>query len=109
MSTPQVAQTGIKNAWRLACRLEGINPRHPDRLPELFALDTELAIADGFHYALNCHNAAQDGKGTPLYCASSIGCSSGCGSGCGAGCGSGCGAGCSSGDSGCGGGCGGGD
>ena len=51
---------------------------HPTRLPLLFALDTELAIADGFRYTLNCAQR-QDG-GAAVYCASHIGCSSGCAS-----------------------------
>lgn len=90
------AQTGIKRAWRIACARENINPKTPERLPLLFALDAELGIANGFTYQLNCQ--ARNGDG---YCASHIGCSSGC-------------AGDSGSDSGCsgggdGGGCGGGD
>ncbi|MBE1188306.1 hypothetical protein IH740_25820, partial [Escherichia coli] len=50
---PRQAQEGIQRAWKLACRREGIDPLNPTRLPLLFALDTELAIADGFRYALN--------------------------------------------------------
>lgn len=53
MSSPRQAQEGIQRAWKLACRREGIDPLNPTRLPLLFALDTELAIADGFRYALN--------------------------------------------------------
>jgi hypothetical protein len=103
MRTPTEAQQGIRRAWRLACAREGIDPRQPDRLPALFALDAELRIPDGFRYALNCAallGAAHAGSG-PTYCGSHIGCGSGGGDG-----------GCSS-DSGCsgggdGGGCGGG-
>nr|WP_298146624.1 hypothetical protein [uncultured Pseudomonas sp.] len=107
MTSPTVAQEGIRRAWRLACAQEGIAPKTPQRLPLLFALDAELAIADGFHYSLNCTDG-KNGRGD-AYCAGHIGCSSGCGGGCG---------GSSSGDSGtdgggdsgggCGGGCGGG-
>lgn len=87
------AQEGIKTAWRLACRREGIDPGKPAVLPLLFALDAALSIPDGFHYSLDCMGQ-EEGR----YCASHIGCGSG---GCG---------GDSSGDSGgCGGGCGGGD
>ncbi|HBP5362289.1 hypothetical protein APA44_15855 [Pseudomonas aeruginosa] len=74
MRSPQQAQEGIQRAWKLACRREGIHPRNPGRLPLLFTLDTELAIADGFRYALNCA-PRQEGT-TPVYCASHIGCSS---------------------------------
>ncbi|MHA6079175.1 glycine-rich domain-containing protein [Pseudomonas aeruginosa] len=78
MRSPRQAQEGIQRAWKLACRREGIDPLNPTRLPLLFALDTELAIADGFRYALNCAQR-QDG-GAAVYCASHIGCSSGCAS-----------------------------
>ncbi|AZQ12418.1 glycine-rich domain-containing protein [Shewanella khirikhana] len=59
----------IKRAWRLACQLEGINPKAPSHLPLIFALDAELNIDDGFHYQLHC--GPQD-----RHCASHIGCSS---------------------------------
>ena len=105
MSTPQIAQRGIHNAWRLACRLEGINSKHPDRLPTLFAMDALFDIPDGFHYVINCHNMPRNSGDGPLYCASAIGCGSGCGTGCGtgcsngdSGCGSSCGSGCGGGD-----------
>ena len=75
MQSPTQAQEGIRRAWRLACQDEGINPKRPDRLPLLFALDASLGIADGFSYALNCT------PGGDRYCASHIGC--GGGSGCG--------------------------
>ncbi|MBR7864433.1 glycine-rich domain-containing protein, partial [Pseudomonas aeruginosa] len=78
MRSPRQAQEGIRRAWKLACRREGIDPQNPTRLPLLFALDTELAIADGFRYTLNCAQR-QDG-GAAVYCASHIGCSSGCAS-----------------------------
>jgi hypothetical protein len=100
MRTPTEAQEGIRRAWRLSCAREGIDPHTPSRLPLLFALDTDLGIADGFRYALNCAGAlgaARSADGSATYCGSHIGCGSGGGDG-----------GCSS-DSGCsGGGCGGG-
>lgn len=100
MPTPNTATEGIRRAWKLACRREDINPKKPDRLPLLFALDAQLGIAGGFIYALNCHDAAASSSGA--FCASDIG---GCGSsGCGgsssdsssdggSSCGSGCGGG----------------
>lgn len=36
MSSPTVAQEGIRRAWRLACAKAEINPRTPDRLPLIF-------------------------------------------------------------------------
>lgn len=97
MSSPTQASDGIRRAWRLACAHEGINPKQPDRLPRLFALDARLALAGGFIYQLDCLAAGTAGR---PYCASHIGCSSGCsgdsgsadgndagGDGCGGGCG----------------------
>lgn len=105
MSSPTLAQEGIKRAWRLACAKESINPSAPKRLPLLFAIDGQLGIEDGFSYVLDC--TARSGAGAAAgYCAGHIGCASGCGGdsgGSGDGGGSGCGG------SGCGGGCGGGD
>lgn len=103
MPNPTLAQQGIKRAWRLACHREGIRPKHPSRLPLLFAIDNDLAIADGFVYALHCDRMTT-GTSDAVYCASHISCASGCGgsscgsghgssSGCGSSCGSSCGSG----------------
>lgn len=94
MTSPTRAQDGIKRAWRLCCKREGIDPRKPTHLPLLFAIDSELGIADGFHYDLHCNAKNRDN-----YCASHIGCGGGCSSGCGgdsggSSCSSGCGGGC---------------
>uniref|UniRef100_Q479K3 Uncharacterized protein n=1 Tax=Dechloromonas aromatica (strain RCB) TaxID=159087 RepID=Q479K3_DECAR len=104
MSSPTQASDGIRRAWRLACAQEKIDPKKPERLPRLFALDASLGIAGGFIYQLDCM-AARNGATGDAYCASHIGCSSGCsgdsgsgdsgssdgdgGSGCGGGCGGG--------------------
>lgn len=101
MLSPTHAQQGIRRAWRLACARESIDPRAPQRLPLLFALDAELGIADGFCYSLDCR-AGQSGA----YCAGHIGCSSGCGGDSSTGSGGDSGA--DGGGGGCGGGCGGG-
>jgi len=86
MAGQTTATEGIKRTWRIACRLENIDPKTPGRLPALFAIDAALGIANGFHYELDC----KPGSGT--YCAGGIGCGSGCGSDGGdSGCGSGCG------------------
>ncbi|GBG04040.1 hypothetical protein AZSI13_33670 [Azospira sp. I13] len=79
MRSPTQASDGLKRAWHLACRREGIDPLKPARLPLLFALDAQLGLADGFIYRLDCLAA---GRGQPGdYCASHIGCSgaTGCG------------------------------
>ncbi|PIV30479.1 MAG: hypothetical protein COS35_06435 [Zetaproteobacteria bacterium CG02_land_8_20_14_3_00_50_9] len=77
MSSPTLAQEGIKRAWRLACAKERISPTSPTRLPRLFAIDGTLRIEDGFKYSINCKD-----KSSPMnrdgYCAGHIGCASGC-------------------------------
>jgi hypothetical protein len=104
MSSPSVAQQGIKRAWRLACARDGINPAHPASLPLLFSIDRDLQISNGFHYVPDCGNEIRRTDSSGSYCASHIGCSSGCGGDSGSNSDGG------SGDSsGCGGGCGGGD
>lgn len=81
MHTPTLAQEGIKRAWRIACHLENINPRHPARLPLLFEIDSRLKIRNGFHYSLNCRD--RNGSKTQAdFCASHIGCGGGCAAGC---------------------------
>lgn len=92
MATPTLAQEGIKRTWRLACIKENISLQTPSRLPLLFSIDAQLAVAGGFFYSLHCR------PGDNGYCASNIGCGGGCGGG---------GDGDSGADSGCGGGCGG--
>lgn len=77
MSTPTQASDGLKRAWRLACAREKIDPKAPERLPRLFALDATLGIAGGFVYRLDCLAASGGASGSD-YCASHIGCSSGC-------------------------------
>ena len=98
MSTPTQASDGLKRAWRLACAHEKIDPKKPERLPRLFAIDAALGIAGGFIYQLDCL-AASGGAAGSGYCASHIGCGSGCSGGSGSsdsdggGCGGGCGGG----------------
>ncbi|MCK9372704.1 MAG: hypothetical protein M0P91_05860 [Sulfuricurvum sp.] len=82
MKTPTLAQEGIKRAWRIACVNEKIDPKKPDRLPMIFAIDALLMIPDGYHYVLDCNDPTSPAYGDG-YCAGHIGCSSGCSSGCG--------------------------
>ena len=81
MKTPTSAQEGIKRAWRLACAKANINPKHPTKLPLLFAIDKSLKIKGGFSYQLNCKGSptASNGSSCGGYCATDIGCTSGCG------------------------------
>jgi len=94
MNSPTQAQDGIKRAWRLSCKREGINPAQPERLPTLFAIDADMAAIGGFIYSLQCE------PGGSSFCGSDIGCGGGCGGdsgggdgGDGGGCGGGCGGG----------------
>jgi len=73
MNSPTQAQDGIKRAWRLSCKREGINPAQPDRLPTLFAIDADMAAIGGFIYSLQCE------PGGSSFCGSDIGCGGGCG------------------------------
>jgi hypothetical protein len=97
MPSPTQASDGIRRSWRLACRRAGLDPRAATALPLLFAIDSRLAIPDGFRYALNCAGLGTAAASATIYCASHIGCSGGCsgstdsdgGSGDGGGCGGG--------------------
>ena len=98
-------RAGLRRAWYWSCKEEGIDPRKPDRLPVLFALDASLAIAGGYHYVPDCSLLGADRGST--HCAGDVGCGSSCGSSGGSDSGSGSDAG-SGGDGSCGSGCGGG-
>lgn len=73
MPSPAQASEGIRRAWRLSCARQRIDPKSPSRLPLLFAIDQELNILDGYHYATDCSSRPEK------YCATAIGCSAGCG------------------------------
>ncbi|MBS9777333.1 MAG: hypothetical protein KGV50_01090 [Gammaproteobacteria bacterium] len=89
MSSPQNAQIGIKNAWKLACKRANIQPLSPAYLPALFAIDDIYNIPNGFCYSLNCSNVSfytktshkQQSSSDVVFCATHIGCGSGCGGG----------------------------
>lgn len=63
------SNAGLQRVWHHCCLEENINPRHPTRLPLLFALDAKLGIAGGFQYALDCSKlrSAND-TGPAVYC-----------------------------------------
>ena len=46
------AQEGIRRTWRLACEDARIDPKHPRRLPRLFAVDADLGFPHGHCYRL---------------------------------------------------------
>lgn len=58
----QQSNAGLRRCWTYACREENINPRSPTRLPLLFALDTKLAIPNGFRYVADCGTARRQGS-----------------------------------------------
>lgn len=51
MGADKQVNAGLRRTWRYSCIDENINPRHPLRLPLLFALDAKLNIPNGFRYA----------------------------------------------------------
>lgn len=103
LSDDQQGNEGLRRCWYWCCREESIDPKHPTRLPLLFALDSKLGIADGFLYSPDCKALQASGQGGSTHCGGDLGSGSGSDGGCGD----------SSSDSGdggsCGGGCGGGD
>jgi hypothetical protein len=46
------ATDGIKQTWRIACNLGGIDPKNLAMLPALVATDAALGIANGSHYEI---------------------------------------------------------
>jgi hypothetical protein len=69
---------GLRRAWYWACKEESIDPRHPTRLPLLFALDTKLGIEGGFSYVPDCRDIGSksdrngDGGSGGSYCGTSF-------------------------------------
>ena len=84
MASGEAARQGLRRTWRHACRhacrLEGIDPKTPDRLPRLFAIDALLAIPNGFRYDLDCAHKDGTAGAADSFCVSGFGCG---GSGCG--------------------------
>lgn len=74
MASGEVARQGLRRTWRHACRNEGIDPKNPDRLPRLFAIDALVAIPDGFRYDLDCARKDGTAGAAGSFCASDFGC-----------------------------------
>lgn len=80
MPNPSAPADGIRRAWQLACRRDGVAPSTSSHIPLLFALDAQLAIADGFFYRRHCEAAPGTIGNGDTFCVSHFGCgSSGCG------------------------------
>jgi hypothetical protein len=69
--SPSQRLAGLRRAWNWSCHDEGIDPRRPNTLPLLFALDTRLAIPDGYRYVPDCRLLGED-RGT-THCGSDLG------------------------------------
>ncbi|KPF62213.1 hypothetical protein IP69_20935 [Bosea sp. AAP35] len=52
---------GLRRVWLHCCRLDGINPVNPTRLPLLFALDVKLNIPGGYRYHPDCAELRRHG------------------------------------------------
>jgi hypothetical protein len=90
LSKGQRGNAGIRRCWRYVCMEENINPHAPTRLPLLFALDSKLHIAGGFHYVADCQGARRQNmndSGATTYCGADLGVSDSSGSDSGSGCG----------------------
>lgn len=65
------SNAGLRHCWWYACQDENINPRGATRLPLLFALDSKLNIANGFHYVADCESVRRQGTddhGSVVHC-----------------------------------------
>ncbi|HYD81418.1 MAG TPA: hypothetical protein VEC06_16545 [Paucimonas sp.] len=59
---------GLRRTWRYVCQQENIDPVDPPVLPLLFALDSLLAIPDGFVYHPQCDKLRQASPGAAVHC-----------------------------------------
>lgn len=73
MQSATRAQEGLRRAWQLSCQHERVNPRQPNHLPRLFALDTELNFPGGLNYYVD--RDWQSKRTDDAYSADQIGCS----------------------------------
>lgn len=78
LGSVRASNTGLRRCWWHTCRQENIDPRRPTRLPLLFAIDTKLAIRNGFVYVPDC-SGVRDRDGN-VHCGSDFASSSADGS-----------------------------
>lgn len=67
LSENRKSNEGLRRVWWYCCKYESIDPRHPTRLPLLFALDAKLNIPNGFRYRPQCEALRQGGTAVE-YC-----------------------------------------
>jgi hypothetical protein len=85
-ATPrQRRAAGLLRVWAFSCQDESVDPRHPARLPLLFAIDARLAIAGGFVYDMQRLARGHQSAATTSCGGGGGACGSGCGGGCGGG------------------------
>lgn len=46
------AADSMQRSWHVVCKLTGVHPREPERMPLLFGLDEILHLAQGKHYRI---------------------------------------------------------
>ena len=63
---------GLRRVWWYTCKYENIDPRHPTRLPLLFALDANLNVPNGFRDETDCQRARAAGIAA-VYCGGDFG------------------------------------
>lgn len=71
MSKDRSNNEALRRTWWHSCLEENINPKAPNRLPLLFALDAKLNIEGGFRYATDCSALAKQGfvpNGSAVHC-----------------------------------------
>jgi hypothetical protein len=56
LRSPTDSAAGLRRCWRYACMEDNINPKKPQNLPLLFAIDHKLNIANGFRYVPDCES-----------------------------------------------------
>jgi len=70
LSSKAQSNSGLRRCWKYVCLEENINPKMPSRLPLLFALDSKLNIANGYHYVPDCGGVRRgnEGSGVTVHC-----------------------------------------
>lgn len=54
----------LRRTWRACCKIEGIHPNYPTRLPLLFAIDKKLGIPGAVEYSLARPEDSDSGAGS---------------------------------------------